>query len=107
MGNNEKSPFEGRRMSINKIGEVMEELLVYDRNIWLKMCKGSKVILKEGNVVMGPHPNWKAYEILCHILAYEQENVKKVADAKAAIKGRPLFITPGVAVVPNVFTPPV
>ena len=102
----EKSPFTGRRLSINKIGEVMEQLLEYNRFFWLKMCKGSKVILAEGTNIIGPHPNWKAYEIICLILAYEQDNAKKIADAKAAIKGRPLFITPMAAVPADVFKPP-
>lgn len=107
MGKNERSPFEGKRFSINKLGEVMRQLLVYDRIICLEMCKDSKVILREGDRCLEPLPNWKAYKALCHILVYEQENVKKIADAKAAIKGRPLFITPGIAVQPEVFTPPV
>ena len=103
----EKSPFEGKRMSINKLGEIMRYLLKYNRIIWLEMCKDSEVILREGNVVMGPFPNWKGYKTLCHILVFEQERAKQTEDAKAAIKNRPLFITPDIAAIPSVFTPPV
>ena len=91
----EKSPFEGKKMSIIKLGEVMEYLIKYDRAIWLKMCKGSKVILKEGNVVMGPFPNWKAYRMLCQILAFEQEKAQIRTDAAVLAHqlGAKLFIT--------------
>lgn len=82
----EKSPFEGRRMSINKLGEVMGYLLKYNRSIWLKMCKDSEVVLMEGNVVMGPHPNWKAYKILCQILTFEQVKEENRLKAEAAVK---------------------
>ena len=40
------------------------------------MCKGSEVKLLEGNVVMGPMPNWKAYITLCDILVFEQDKQK-------------------------------
>ena len=101
----EKSPFEGKRMSINKVGEVMGYLLKYDRTIWLSMCKGSQIILREGPTVMGPFPNWKGYQMLCQVLAFEQDRAKRKQDAIDAIKNRPLFIAPGPAVKPQVFVP--
>lgn len=103
----EKSPFMGKKMSINKIGSVMRYLLDYNRFFTLEMCKGSKIILRGENTVIGPYPNWKAYKILCLILVFEQDEARKRQDAKAAIKNRPLFITPGIAAEPSVFTPPV
>lgn len=102
----EKSPFDGKRMSINKLGEVMGYLIKHNRTIWLSMYKGSKVILREGSVVMGPFPNWKAYKVLCQILAFEQDSIKQKQVALAAIKGKPLFVLPTHAVKPTVFTPP-
>ena len=73
----EKSPFKKTKISIVKLGEVMEMLAAYDRTIWVNMCKGSKVRLLEGNVRMGPMPNWKAYKILCLILTFEQDKSRK------------------------------
>ena len=102
----EKSPFKGKRMSINKLGDVMGYLLNHNRTIWLSMCKDSKVMLREGNVVMGPFPNWKGYSTLCQILAFEQSETKKKQDAVESVKNRPLFLVPGMAVKPQVFVPP-
>jgi len=93
-------------MSINKLGEVMGYLLKYNRTIWLSMHKGSKVVLREDRVVMGPFPNWKGYEILCQILAWEQSEANKKQKALAAIKDKPLFLVPGVAVKPQIFIRP-
>jgi len=73
----EKSPFDTKKISIIKLGEVIEYLSKYNRIIWINMCKGSKVRLLEGNVNMGPMPNWKAYKTLCHILTFEQDKAKK------------------------------
>ena len=89
----EKSPFDGKKISINKIGEVMEQLAKHSRIIWLRMHKGSKVSLCEGNVVMGPFPNWKAYGVLCQILTFEQTAIKNRHDAQEAIKDKPLFLS--------------
>ena len=93
-------------MSIKKLGKVMGYLLEYNRIIWLRMCKDSEVILQEGTVVMGPFPNWKGYKMLCQILAFEQSEAKRQQEAIAAIKGRPLFITPDIAARANLFVPP-
>lgn len=90
----EKSPYGKKKISVNKIGSVMEYLLDYNRIFWLRMCKNSEVILGETGRIIGPFPNWKIYKIICDILVFEQVESQKMEDAKAAIKDRPLFITP-------------
>jgi hypothetical protein len=82
----EQSPLKGKHISLKKLGEVMECLSKYNRTVWINMCKGSKVRLLEGEVYMGPFPNWKAYGILCEMLVFEQEGEYRRRRAEDRLK---------------------
>lgn len=94
----EKSPFPGK-ISLNKLAEVGEYLAPYHRYVWISPRKGSRVMLRWDNegTVWGPMPNWKAYKMMCEILAWCQSDEKQREESartaeELAASGK-LFIT--------------